>query len=361
MNEEMLMAELKDDLGEASALLPCANAELLASYRFDRAFWALKDFGPVEDALVLIGHRRDRPLAKGWTVKAARGRLNVQRETEDAEVLARHGDFIYVLGSQSGGPEGVLEPERSFVLRFSEQSVRAPPATSRLKLEIANRPFIVHRAVNDALKRSGLDLIPLAPHAANTFVLPTIEEGYAARAAWAPRLQAEDYPIRLDGLVFLPDGSALLGLRFPMTAEGHPLLVRVEDLSRCFAESGALKSSVVGWLAAAGDPRHPAGIRAIQHSRPGADDGRAIDVLTGPLGSPGHRDALAHDYPGSEAAPRRHWRLELPAERGGPDVLDAQLVRQFGEHDVEGFAQDSDGHWYYSVYDGKQASIGIAG
>ncbi len=350
MMDEFPNVELKDLEGEASALLPCDNEGLLAAYKLDRAFWALRDAGPAEDALLLVGHRRDRDLHKGWLVKAMKARLNVQRETEDAELLARQGDWIYVLGSQSGGADGVLAPERSFVARFAERAVR-PSVTSvssaRIEIEIANRPFLVHRAVNDALKRSSLTVMPLAPHAANTFVLPTLEEGYTARAAWAPRLQKDDYPIRVDGLVFLADGSALLGLRFPMTADGHPLLVRIEDLGRCFAENGTLTASIAGYIANAGSAERPVGIRALQRTGAGDHDRQAINVLTGPLGSPGHRDALAHDYPGSEKAPCRHWCIELPMGRAAGEGLEAELVRQFDKHNVEGFAQDAEAHWHY--------------
>ncbi|HEX5419619.1 MAG TPA: hypothetical protein VFY39_06445, partial [Gammaproteobacteria bacterium] len=190
MNEEIPVFKLGSQLGEVSALLRCGNESLRSYYRFDRAFWALKEQGPIDEALVLIGHRRDREPFEGWIVKGVRARLSVTRETEDAETLARNGDWVYVLGSQAGGPDGVLKLERTVVARFAESSVRAPLATARIELQAANRPFMIHRAVNDALKRSGLDLIPLATHAAASFVLPTLEEGYTARAAWAPRLQA---------------------------------------------------------------------------------------------------------------------------------------------------------------------------
>ncbi len=347
MTDELSNVELKDLEGEASALLPCDNETLLAAYKLDRAFWSLRDTGPLEQAVLLIGHRRDREPHKGWLCKPMKARLNVQRDTEDAQLVARQGDWIYVLGSQSGDPDGVLDPARSFVARFSETAVRASVATARLDIEIANRPFLVHRAVNDALKRSGLPLIPLAAHALNTFILPTIEEGYAARAAWAPRLEKEDYPIRVDGLVFLPGASALLGLRFPMTAEGAPLLVRIDDLARCFSENAALTASIAGFLSGAGSAERPVGIRALQRTGAGDDAGETVDVLTGPLGSPGHRDALAHDYPGSESAPCRHWRIELPSGRGTGGALEAELLRQFDERDVEGFAEDAGGRWHY--------------
>jgi hypothetical protein len=359
MHEQIPVFKLGGQLGEVSALLRCGSESLRSYYRFDRAFWALKEQGPVDEALLLIGHRRHREPFEAWTVKAVRARLSVARETEDAAALARQGDWIYLLGSQGGGPDGALRPERTVVARFAESSVRAPLASTRVELQAANRPFMIHRAVNDALRRSGLGLIPLASHAAASFVLPTLEDGYAARAAWAPRLQADDYPLRVDGLVFLADGSALLGLRFPMTSSGDPLLIRIDDMARCFSDNAALTASVAGRLLGAGAPGQPAGVLAIQPAAAGAGRER-LDVLTGPLGLPDSRDALANEYPGSASLPCRLWRVELPRQRMAGAALQAELVREFEERAVESLAEDPPGHWHYTISGGGETFLAIA-
>ncbi|HEX5421704.1 MAG TPA: hypothetical protein VFY39_17060, partial [Gammaproteobacteria bacterium] len=172
------------------------------------------------------------------------------------------------------------------------------------------------------------------------------------------RLQADDYPLRVDGLAFLAGGAALLGLRFPMTAAGAPLLIRIDDLARCFSENAALTASVAACLAGAGEPERPAGILAIQSGTgPGAE---TVELLTGPLGLPDSRDALANEYPGSAALPCRHWRLELPRALDPSAALKAELVREFEERAVESLAEDPAGHWHYTISAGGETLLAIA-
>lgn len=47
----------------------------------------------------------------------------------------------------------------------------------------------------------------------------------------------DDYPINIEGTTFRVDGTPLLGLRFPVAADGRPILVEFDGIERLF-ESG---------------------------------------------------------------------------------------------------------------------------
>src|SRR3954462_9414537 len=85
-------------------------------------------------------------------------------------------------------------------------------------IEIARNRFGLHRAVNDRLKESGVELRELGPRARERLVLRTVELGGKKGKSWASRVQADDQPLNIEGCCFLEDGTLLLGLRCPVTA-----------------------------------------------------------------------------------------------------------------------------------------------
>lgn len=329
--------------GEASALLPCTRPEILDRYDFERAFWVALDEGPVECSIALLGHKRGRELGRKWKLKhldLAPPKEQAGR-TEDAESLARHGDWIWVLGSQFGAKSGPLEPKRAFVARFREDAIDGKLGKARLPLEVARRPFAIHRAVNDALARSGIELIPLGSHVRRTFIEDTLRRGHENKKRWAPDVRVEDWPINLEGAVFDRDGSLIAGLRFPVSAGGNPLLVRLHGVESLFGDSPGLSADLVGSLAAVGDRGRATGVRALQEL-----DG-ALHLITGPIGSVDKSNSVSMDYPGSERAACEHWRL-APTRAGRQTLRGERLVR-FATQRVEGLAPAPDGNWHYVV------------
>jgi hypothetical protein len=101
---------------EASGLLAVADERLLAAYGWDEAYWSVGDEGPVEQDLVLIGHGPG-----GW----GQARPSFGREpgeaTGDGEAVARHGEYVYVLGSHFGGGNA-RDPRGGYVYTSDDEN-----------------------------------------------------------------------------------------------------------------------------------------------------------------------------------------------------------------------------------------------
>src|SRR5688500_6821354 len=137
--------------------------------------------------------------------------------TEDAEALAWHDGWVYVLGSHFGKKKGPLRPKRAFIARFRESLTPA--------LEIVRNQFALHRGLNDAL--AGQTGTPAA-RVHEPFSAATVRRGLERGKAWAEHLLADDHPINVEGAAFTPAGTLLIGLRWPVTKAGEPILVEVD-------------------------------------------------------------------------------------------------------------------------------------
>jgi hypothetical protein len=338
--------------GEASALLACDREALLEAHGFEAAFWVARDEGPVEKSVVLVGHKRGRKRRKGWKVKRLRAAVaGAEGETDDAETLARWGGFVYVIGSHFGSKDGPLDPRRAFVARFREDALGGRLKKSRAPMQVVRRPMRLHRAVNDGLRQAGIELLPLGPEVRRTYIERTLREASEEDLPWAADVRVEDWPLNVEGAAFEEDGAAWLGLRFPPTAEGHPLLVRVEGIPAQFgSEDAALRVTEVAWLPVVGHRGRSVGIRALQPV------GEELHVLTGPLGSVDKPNAVLLEYPGSRKAPCEHWVLDRP-QRGGP--LDGGRVRRFELARIEGLAPWEGRGWLYSVDQEKAIALAL--
>jgi hypothetical protein len=201
--------------------------------------------------------------------------------------------------------------------------------------------MLLHRAANDALRAAGIPLIPLGPTVSTGYVEKTLRSAYEDGASWGPLVRVEDWPLNIEGGAFLPDGSCVLGLRFPVTDSGQPILLRCRGLGTLFDEEPRLEMSVAGILAH-GQRDRAVGVRGLQPA------GDRLHLLTGPIGSVDKTSSVARDYPGSALASCEHWSLGLDAiEQGG--TLEASLVRRFEDQSIEGLAPGRDGKWFYSV------------
>lgn len=337
--------DLQLEPNEASDLLPVHEPGLLEAEGWDAAFLTALDEGRVEDSVALLGHRAGARLEEGWSSHRLRfsPRGDLAR-TEDAEALAIRDGVIYVLGSHYGKKAGPLQPRRQFVARFRQDELAEGVRGARPPLEVARTRFRLHRAVNDALAAAGVDLFPLGAGAREAFIEETRRRGREGGKRWAAYVQPDDLPINVEGAAFRDGGALLLGLRFPTSADGLPLLVEVADVDELFAEDDPPPRCGAVWaLHGAGTRAEPTGVRALHHS--GAD---AFQVVVGSLDAKDKGSALLADHPEGAAAPSAHWRFGLDGDGGG--AVAAELVHAFGELDrIEGIADGPGGHTLYVV------------
>ena len=332
---------------EASGLLTLENDALLEAHGWELAFWAVLDEGRVEDCVAVIGRERGAPIGEGWRIERLNARLkNDPGKTEDAESVARHDGWVYVFGSHFGSKDGPLQPKRGFVARFGEDDVEHVTDGPAVEMEVSRKSFAIHRIVNDAFKAGGPDLVPLGRESEEAFIRKTIERGEDKGKAWSGLVREGDYPINVEGAAFLADGTLLLGLRFPVSAEGLPILVGLEGIERLFGPGDGLPGVTGFWIVdAAGRGGTMAGVRDLSIS--GDGDGEEIHLVTGNIDSRDKGSVLLRDYQGAAETVATHFRCALPDGRTG-GALVAEFVREFPALPrVEGIAIADDEHFFY--------------
>ena len=336
MDHELASIDLDLAPNEASGLLPVADRPLLDAHGWDHAFWVVLDEGPVEASVAVVGHAAGAEVDTGWSIERLHAIVEGdQVKTEDAEAVARHDGWIYVFGSQFGKKDGPLQPKRSFVARFRETEVRhvlEPPAAP---LAVARPPFLIHRLVNDALRDGGPEPVRLGPRSHQALI-------EATRAQGRTQVRDDDLPINVEGAAFRDDGTLLLGLRFPTTADGRPLLVELDGIQRLFEPGGGLPEVGGFWvLDAVGRDGTMAGVRDLA-----LHDGE-LHVVTGNIDAREKGSVLLEDYPEGAHTMATHWRARLPGDRRAGHLA-AERVREFPELSaIEGIAVDHQDRVFY--------------
>jgi hypothetical protein len=331
--------DLELDPNEASDLCRLDAPDLLERRGWDRAFLTVLDEAPAEDCVAVLGHEQKAEPGEGW--EALRVRCVTEKgegKTHDAEACARHDGWIYLLGSQYGGKKGPLDPRRSWIARAREEDLAAAvDGDEPAQLELARLRFGLHRAVNDALRESPVELIALGEKTRADFIDASVEDGDGA-------VQPGDHPINVEGADFRANGRLLLGLRYPTSAGGDPLLVELDDVAALFGGDPA-RATAVWALEGVGRPDDPSGVRGLH-----ADDGENFDAVVG--------DVDVDEHPEGEGSPSAHVRFTLPAgASGGGEVTGLRTLHEFGDQrHVEGVADGGDGHVHYVIdRDGKVA------
>lgn len=334
--------DLQLEPNEASDLAEIHEPGLLDAHGWDHAFLTVLDEGPVENCIAMLGHEEGAGLTDGWSShRLTFDALDGEGRTEDAEAVAVRDRRVYVLGSHYGSKDGPLEAKRHFVARFDQSELAEGLEGCTPVLEIARTRFRLHRAINDALAASGIELFELAPGAREALIDATIKRGRKKDKGWVDFVDPGDLPINLEGAAFGADGALHLGLRFPTTAEGQPLVVAVPDVDALFDDPRAVPACGDVWWLELGDRERPEGIRAMDPSRDG------FQVITGSLDALGKDSALVDNHPEAGEAGCRHWRLALPA---GGGAVEATLVHDFEDlRSVEGVADGPAGHAVYVV------------
>ncbi|HEV2062484.1 MAG TPA: hypothetical protein VGR12_06490 [Solirubrobacteraceae bacterium] len=331
---------------EASDLCPVFEPDVLDEHGWDRAFVTVLDEANVERAIALVVHEGGAAEDAGWSALRVAAKPTVKMKTEDSEACARIDGRVYVLGSQFGKKSGPLQPKRSFVARIGEEELLRGVDGKKGKLDVAPLRFGLHRAVNEALSDAGVELLELGPVAREAYIDKTMAKGAKKEKRWDGRIHSSDHPINVEGAEFRTGGRLLLGLRYPVTAGGDPILLELEHVDALFDDPDAIPACRNVWvLKGAGTRDAPVGIRAL-HREHGKETFHAI---VGNLDSTGKGAAVLEDHPEGGVATSTHIRFELPAAAGGGDVAVDSLHDFDGLRRIEGIAIGPHGHAHYVI------------
>jgi hypothetical protein len=347
--DELFQMDLNLHPNEASGLLTIGDEALLGKHGWDLGFWAVLDEGEIQDCVAAIGHRRGSPEDEGWEIERLHASVGGDAgETQDAEAITRDGStgYVYILGSHFGGKAGPLQPKRGFVARFCESDVGHVTEDPAMEIEVSRRSFALHRLINDALGASELDLIPLGKQSHKALIKATIELGENEGKPWAGLVREDDYPINVEGAAFRENGNLLLGLRFPTTAEGRPLLIELEGIDRLFDADDSLPKVSGFWTAdAVGENGEIAGVRDLALLK--TETGEELHLVTGNVDSRDKLSVLIQDYPGGRETVATHFRSILPRDDHSGS-LETEFVREFPNLPrVEGIAVTPEGRAFY--------------
>jgi hypothetical protein len=267
--------------------------------------------------------------------------------TEDAEAVARHDGWVYVVGSHYGSKGGPLQAKRAFLARFDEQSIDRTVPESELPIVVRRNKFQIHRLINDALDASHVVAITPGDTVRTRFIARTIERGTQRSKSWVDRLTERDVPINIEGAAFRPNGNLLLALRFPTTAQGEPILVELSGVPAVFDGAASSPTVVRVWeLTGVCPPDALVGFRALSRS---GDD--VYDAILGSIDATDKGSVLLDDHPEGAIAHCSHWRFTLPADDADGAVR-AELVRDFPDlRNVEGLAVESGQTFYVTDED----------
>lgn len=327
---------------EASDLLPVRSPAVLAAHRARRGFWTVLDEGPVEQCLALLLEHDDGEWS-AHHVDADAGTENGR--TEDGEALAHHDGWVYVFGSHFGSKAGPLRPRRAFVARFREDDAIG----GRLPVRVVRNRFRLHRAVNDALAAAELTTLPPGRRVRERFIAETVARGTARAKGWVSRLAEGDLPLNVEAAAFTPHGTVLLGLRFPVTTDGEPILVEVAGVPEMF--DGGDWPRALGAYALSGvtPPGALTGFRALV---PLSDSGYA--AIVGSIDALGKGSVLLDDHPHGGDVTSRHVRFRL--EKAAGHLVPGELVADLAPfHHVEGLAEADGRCWYVTDEDHRVA------
>ncbi len=343
---------LKTPINEASALITVRSPNLLSLLGADQAWWLAHDEAGL-GAMVSVVHSRhgmDKEFDESWQVATLQlATIDSNPILTDAEALAHTDGFVFVFGSSFVGPKGLLDERRSFVVRFAEHDVTAgtPDAkrsttkksgtkktksNSRGQLSapasLLDLGTHLTRSINAAIEAQGIQL--LEPH---DRVAKQMRKSIKAGADLDPGTQ----PINIEGAAFIND-DLLLGLRWPVSSAGQPLLIRFEGARRVLlptdwsVEALADCPTTVFPIDAGGTPKRPAGVRGMTVEA--ARLGETVHLITGPT----ERDLAADKV---RSAPYQHLRVARVSDQ--TELLQTELLQTFeGFRKVEAVAPYTD-------------------
>ncbi|GIF78401.1 hypothetical protein [Asanoa siamensis] len=341
MTAPLRHVELSVAGNEASDLLPVLSPELLAAHGARRGLWTVLDEGPVEACVALLVQGHDGAWAahhQGFDAGHEAGR------TEDGEALAHRDGWVYVVGSHFGSKAGPLRPKRAFFARFRE----ADAARGVVKLHVVRNQFRLHRAINDALLAADINPLPPGERVHQRFIRETQIRGAAKAKGWVDRVVAGDLPVNVEAAAFTPAGTLLLGLRFPVTQDGEPILVEIGGVEGMFDADPRSWPAVVRAYALTGvtPPGTLTGFRALTATDAG------FEAVVGSIDALGKGSVLLDDHPTGGEIMCTHVRFTL----GTGTRVAGEVVEDLAPfHNVEGLAVLDGEHIYVTDEDHRIA------
>ena len=342
-HDDLRNVHLPLEPNEASGMALVTDPELLDRLGWSLGFWVCLDDGPVEECVALIGHPADSRNPNDWEIERLVGDVqNGAGATEDCEAVAVWDGWVYVFGSQFGSKEGPLQRKRQFVARFREGDVEPRGDSITVAMQLWRADFALHRLVNDALRTAGVDLLPLGPKTTKAFIRRTRRRAVEKERAWAHRIRDDDVMVNIEGAAFLGDASLMVGLRQPVTGDGHPIFVQLQGVDEAFTGGDDAVSVANIWVVEnLGSRSEHVGIRDL------AAYGERLDLLVGNVEAVGEGSIFLTEHPEAGHAVSTHWQVDLAGHRGGGPV-EARFVRGFGElKRVEGLASAPNREWFY--------------
>lgn len=339
--------DLQIEPNEASDLVRLDD-DLLDATGWDLALATALDETPAEESVALLVHAAGSPIESDWeAIRVPLDPSGSKGRTEDAEACTIRDGYLYVIGSQFGKKSGPLEARRSWVARTPVESVLAAArGGGEAPLEIVRLRFSLHRAINDALAASTIELIELGPASREAYIDATIALGAAKDKRWAGMVRSSDQPVNVEGAEFRDNGALLVGLRYPTSADGDPLLAEVDDVTALFDDPESVPACGRVWvLKGAGSREMPRGVRAIE-----ARGGDRFDVIAGNLDAADKGAVLIDDHPEGHEAASIHVSFELPLTAGGGDV-ESTVEHEFAAEvkRIEGIAHGPGDHSFYVI------------
>jgi hypothetical protein len=351
-SEAKRLVDLDLNPNEASGLLRVGDDSVLQHFGWDRGFWAVLDEVDAAECVVLLGHAGGEEPNKGWTAHRLKGtRDGTDEKVWDAEAIAAWQGWVYVFGSHHGGKEGPIFREVQWVARFEESSVVRDDAAGvpGVQMTVAHTSFRLHRLINDVLAGSGIDLLEMTDGMRAAFVDAAVENLRGTPDEGL--ILGDDWTINIEGADFTPDGSLLLGLRFPTTADGRPLVVQLDRWEGLFDDPMTMPNVTAIWeVDALGRNGTLAGVRDLYVG------GGKLHLVTGDLDSAGKGSVIRQDYPGGTETISTHFVTTLSGTAGGR--IDAEPVREFEDNPrIEGIAADDAGAFFYVSDEDESISL----
>lgn len=314
---------------EGSSLLRVENAPLLQAKGWKRAFWVvfdeIKDGSPVG----LLGQRIDDG---SWQLQEV-PLTQPDPKIDDAEALARKDGFIYLVGSHFGKKKGKLEATRQFVARFRESKVQG--TSPEVDLEIRRDDFKLHRLLNDALAQRNVDLIARGPSEEEEYIKKTQGSDEPGKG----NVLKDDRALNIEGATFLDSGQLALGLRYPVTRQGEPLIVVLDDADAFFEPNKFPKVVAVWILHGAGTPAQLRGIRELNSGN------GEIQAIVGSIERLSPESPILKDHPDADKVTSEHRVFTAPAMEA--KAIDSRRVRSLAPAGtVEGVSVDNCSDWY---------------
>jgi hypothetical protein len=335
------------DRNEASDIAPVTSGAVLAAHDWDVAYFIFLDEGHLDEALAVLGHPAGRPLGEDWEHHPVTVDCGEHAgKTDDAEASASYGGFTYVVASHYGKKAGPLQVTRQWMARFRQDDLAGRVDEYTVSMQVMRGRFRLHRIVNDALAVSGVELIADDDRMAASFIAAARAAGERKGKKWARRLKDGDRAFNIEAAAFREDGNLLLGLRFPVTANGAPVLVELAGVPALFDGGEDPTVAAVWHLDGPGSAAAPVGFRALA-----TRDGRTFDCVLGNLDATDKESLLIDCYPQGAPALSAHWRFDLGDRHSGGPTSAEQVHSELGEDEqrVEGIAPGPDGHTLYVV------------